>query len=85
MRTTRVRMNRRRCTRAVDDARERMTRRRCAQAKFVSGKTLAGKIVDKEDQLTDTDEEEDVVVHKWGGRARKGYSILPGLKSSEYF
>jgi hypothetical protein len=30
-----------------------------------------GKIVNKEDQLTDTDQEEDVEVHEWGGRERK--------------
>jgi hypothetical protein len=30
-----------------------------------------GKIVDKENQLTNTDQEEDVVVHERGGRGRK--------------
>jgi hypothetical protein len=30
-----------------------------------------GKIVDKEDQLTNNDQEEDVVVYERGGRGRK--------------
>jgi hypothetical protein len=32
---------------------------------------LVGKIVDKEDQLTNTDQKEDVVVHERGGGRRK--------------
>jgi hypothetical protein len=42
-----------------------------SQVKNVSGRTLVGKIVDKEDQLTNTDQEEDVVVHQRGGRERE--------------
>ncbi len=40
------------------------------QAKSVPGRTLVGKIVDKEDQLTITYQEEVVVIHERGGRGR---------------
>ena len=72
------------CVCAAGDARERINSRRCAPPSkdplpgrrpnmFLekAGMTHVGKIVDKEDQLTNNDQEEDVVVYERGGRGRK--------------